>query len=262
MLRICHLRGPKNYWLKRLKHQYSVITEWQKIKQFNLLDYRKKIRNIVISSIKKSNDYDVICFNDEELKKLLSKLSTNETILYHSQDDDDIYVGRNITNRLNDGIYHTPYVIFDKFLVDKLHKNNEYNIDINQLYRRRANKTGSCNLIIQSKYFYIETILNSIAKNSFYTRNRIRNFFKETSLEQTQLTDIINIELKSFFSLTFLKRIQNTYSENEDLNELMTRTFMEEFNNIHSINIKNVNEWGELKNIYKEFAEIILKCTI
>ena len=44
------------------------------------------------------NDYDVICFNDEELKKLLSKLSTNETILYHSQDDDDIYVGKNITN--------------------------------------------------------------------------------------------------------------------------------------------------------------------
>ena len=262
MLRICHLRGPKNYWLYKLKINYPIIAEWQKIKQFSLLDYRKKIRNIVITSIIKSNDYDVICYNDEELKHLLNKLSTNETILYHSQDDDDIYVGKNLTNNLSNGIYHTPYVIFNKSLVNKLHKNNEFDIEVGQLYKRRRNKFGSCNLIIQSKYSYIKPILNSIINNSFYTRQRLRSFFNNTTLEQTQLTDIINIEIKSFFSLTFLKKLQRVYDKNTDLNELMSNTFMEEFNNIHSINIKNITEWEDLKNIYKEFAKNILKYPI
>ena len=200
MLKICHLRGPKEYWLQKLIKNYYLITKWQEIRQFNFLEYRKRIRDIVISSIKNSNEYDVICYNDEELKLLLSKLNVYESILYHSQDDDDIYVGKNLTNKLSDGVYHTPYVVFDKFLVKKLHDKREYIIDLEQLYKRSSNKTGSCNLIIQSKYIHIKPLLNSIVNNSFYTRNRIRGFFKASPLKQT------NIHYYFLKCLTYLDR--------------------------------------------------------
>ena len=258
MLKICHLRGPKEYWLKKIKGKYPIINEWAKLKNFNFLEYRKKIRNIVISSIKRSEEYNVICYNDSELQALLPRIKNNENILFHSQDDDDIYVGGNVTSNLQEGIYHTPYVVFNEHLAQKLHNNKEFEITTPQLYKRKRNKHGSCNMIIQSKYEYIKPLIIDISLKSFYTRNKIRQFIKTVPLQQTDINDIINIELKSFFSLTYLKKKQRIYKNTNNLNEVMTQLFTQEYDNIMSIKIKNVKEWEELKSVYKEFKNKVL----
>lgn len=283
MIKICHLRGPKEYWLKKSKKRPSLygkdtdlpyLTEWQKIKNFNYLEYREKIRNIVISSIKRSNDYNIICYNDQELQTLLTKIKDNEKIIYHSQDDDDIYVGKNITSKLQDGFNHTPYVVIwssghprhaDPRL-DMLPAAGETEMTIPQLYTRKRNKAGSCNLIIQSTYENIKPLIVSMSEKSFYTRKRIRQFIKTTQLQQNNIKDIINIELKSFFSLTYLKQKQRLYNRDysnpnnntDNLNEFMTRLFEREYNYIRSINIKDVEEWEHLKNVYKEFKDKVI----
>jgi hypothetical protein len=258
MLKICHLRGQKDYWLKKPKIKNQILTEWEKLKNFNFLEYRKKIRNIVISSIKKSKDYNIICYNDQELQTLLTKIKDNEKIIYHSQDDDDIYVGKNTTNKLQDGFNHTPYVIFNEHLVHQLYKKNEFETTIPQLYTKKRNKPGSCNLIIQSTYKYVKPLITSMSIKSFYSRKRIRQFIETTQLQQNNIKDIINIELKSFFSLTYLKQKQKIYNNTDNLNEFMTELFEREYNYIKSIKIKDVEEWEHLKNVYKEFKDKVI----
>jgi hypothetical protein len=265
MLKICHLRGQKDYWLKKPKIKNQILTEWEKLKNFNFLEYRKKMRNIVISSIKKSKDYNIICYNDQELQTLLTKIKDNEKIIYHSQDDDDIYVGKNTTNKLQDGFNHTPYVIFNEHLVHQLYKKNTYiptvsrfEATIPQLYTKKRNKPGSCNLIIQSTYKYVKPLITSMSIKSFYSRKRIRQFIKTTQLQQNNIKDIINIELKSFFSLTYLKQKQKIYNNTDNLNEFMTELFEREYNYIKSINIKDVEEWEHFKEVYKEFKNKVI----
>ena len=93
---------------------------------------------------------------------------------------------------------------------------------------------------------------------SFYSRKRIRQFIETTQLQQNNIKDIINIELKSFFSLTYLKQKQKIYNNTDNLNEFMTELFEREYNYIKSINIKDVEEWEHLKNVYKEFKDKVI----
>ena len=60
--------------------------------------------------------------------------------MFHSQDDDDIYVGKNMTDNLQEGIYHTLYTVFNERTVQKLHNNKEFEIILSQLYKRKRNK--------------------------------------------------------------------------------------------------------------------------
>ena len=265
MVKICHIRGNKNYWLSSNKHytKYPIITKWQKIRNFRYLDYRKKIRDVVVKSIIDSQEYDIICYNDEELKDILRQLKDSDIITIHSQDDDDIYIGGIINDDLKQGIYNTPYVKFDQFSIAKLlekHNGKKLVINIEDLYKRKNNKYGSCNLIIKSKYKEIKNIINDIASNSFYTRNRIRRFIEQNEiLPNNDVSNIINIEIKSFFSLTFLKRIRISLENiNEKLlDDKLYEIFMQEFYIINNINIIDIKRWSEIQDIYKQFKNNI-----
>ena len=68
----------KNY-VKRTK--FKALATWEKIREFNFLDYRKKIRDVVIRSIIDSNEYDIICLNDEEFEQVINKINNKDIII-------------------------------------------------------------------------------------------------------------------------------------------------------------------------------------
>ena len=125
MIKICHLRGDKNYWSSELRDvrrnkpgttygNPTIIYMWGELLNFNYLTYRKKIRDIVKNSIIDSKEYDIICDNDEEFKNTIKTLKDSDEILIHSQDDDDIYVSGGVKDDIPDGIYNTPYTKFEE----------------------------------------------------------------------------------------------------------------------------------------------------
>jgi len=233
MLKVCHIRGEKDYWKggtrwsKRLREHYTALTAWEQIRGFNILDYRKKIRDVVVRSIIDSNEFDIICYNDEEFKRTLSEINDNDIIGIHSQDDDDIYLGGVLNDSLKEGIYNTPYI---RFGWDFPYHDKETTINVSDLLHRhdkcltdgrveRTIKTGSCNLLMVGEFFTLKNILNDIAQQSFETSTRINAFifdwFKITPrvcqpreqqlLPVYDIPDIISIEVKGFFCLSYMQ---------------------------------------------------------
>jgi len=310
MLKICHLRGDKNYWKQTasdghrckawssaISRKFHVFKTWEKIRNFNFLDYRKKIRDVVIQSIIDSNEYDIICYNDEEFKQTLSEINDNDIIGIHSQDDDDIYLGSILSDTLKKGIYNAPNLVLsyrNKIYVKDCFKE----IMVAELLQgqspSKVNITCSCNLIMVGEYFNFKEILNGIANHSFGSRHRLNGFIfnwdhtsqyrvheHDHELPIKSLTDPINLEFKHFFSFGYLcdlhrplkikfdkdgnirkKREPGALAgiENSNLeliDKIMCDLFCKQYSYVKNMNIKDVVYWNDIKEIYNNFSQQI-----
>tara|TARA_R110002051_G_scaffold257730_2_gene316722 strand:- start:101 stop:1030 length:930 start_codon:yes stop_codon:yes gene_type:complete len=301
MLKVCHIRGEKDYWnggtrwSKRIKQHYTALTAWEQIRGFNILDYKKKIRDVAVRSIIDSNEFDIICYNDEEFKRTLSEINDNDIIGIHSQDDDDIYLGGVLNDNLKRGIYNTPYTKFGwEFpyhdeettinVSDLLHRNDKYSTD------GLPRKTGSCNLIMVGEFFNFKTILNDMARNSFETMTRLNTFIFDWDGQGQKLLpiynipDIISIEVKGFFCMSYMQflhksrgrrleqlagRLSKIATFNEEqvpeylkdssnvelIDKTMCSLFLDEYSRVKNININNVKYWDDIKKVHEEFIE-------
>ena len=306
MIKICHLRGDKNYWnitdptdhpnsdwRAAHHHKFHIFKIWEKIRNFNFLDYRKKIRDVVIQSIIDSNEYDIICYNDEEFKQTLSKINDNDIIGIHCQDDDDLYLGSTLSDTLEKGIYNAPNLVVN-------YRNKTYvkdcfkEVTAAELLQGQAgskvNITGSCNLIMVGDFYIFKDILNSVANNSFGSRHRLNGFIfnwdhtikyriheHNHELPIKRLIDPITIEYKHFFSFGCLcdlhresrikfdkdgnikKKVQagplaKIESSNLELiDKIMCDLFYKEYSRTKNINIKDVIYWNQLQAVYEDF---------
>lgn len=296
MIKICHLRGNKNYWCDVKRTKFKALATWEKIRGFNFLDYRKKIRDVIIRSIIDSNEYDIICLNDEEFEQVINKINNKDIISIHSQDDDDIYLGGIIHNNLKHGIYNAPCLVLN-------HRNSIYiadgfkEVEAAKLLqgqrsghrscssapkRYTTSMTGSCNLIMIGHFYIFKNILKDIAKNSLHTRNRINRFifnqpkpgseiyeYKRHTLPIKYISNPVNLEFKHFFSYTCVHRLDNSTDLNIDntnlklVDEIMCDLFCKEYSYIKNLNIKDVVYWNDIKEIYNNFCqEINITCKV
>jgi hypothetical protein len=301
MLKVCHIRGEKDYWnggtrwSKRIKQHYTALTAWEQIREFNILDYRKKIRDVVVRSIIDSNEFDIICYNDEEFKRTLSEINDNDIIGIHSQDDDDIYLGGVLNDNLKQGIYNTPYT---KFGWEFPYHDEETTINVSDLLHRNdkcstdglPRKTGSCNLIMVGEFFNFKNILNDMVRNSFETMTRLNTFIFDWDGQGQKLLpiynipDIISIEVKGFFCMSYMQflhkprgrrleqlagRLSKIATFNEEqvpeylkdssnvelIDKTMCSLFLDEYSRVKNININNVKYWDDIKKVHEEFIE-------
>lgn len=123
MLKVCHLRGNKDYWKTHdmlycfLQHPFfpyysNIVKLWDKLLNINYLTFRKQIRDIIINSIKEKNYFDLILKNNQSCKEFLNK-KTNKNILFFQQDDDDIFLGIPNTDTIKNGINIFSYSFVD-----------------------------------------------------------------------------------------------------------------------------------------------------
>lgn len=283
MLKICHLRGEKNYWnntkptIKKWYKKLPMIPIWEELYNFNFLEYRKKIRKIIIQSIVNSKEYDIICYNDEDLQDTLKQIKDNETISFHSQDDDDIYLGCDVhNNKIPIGIYNAPNLAINwrnsMLSIDKKISATPY--DFLSGMSRKKYITGSCNLIIVSPFSVVKDFLNFISLRSFNSRHCFNSFIfnwkdnptyrksrslgisfnSDHNLKINTLKEPINIEFKHFFSFTYLQRLHKTV----DIKSVKLKNIFEkEYKIINNCNILNVKYWDQFKIIYRDFYKKI-----
>jgi len=103
MHKICHIRGDKDYWenlniypvFKNKKKLYKVIFKiikiWDESLNIPYLEFRKKIRDIVIENIEESNYFTTILKNNQECKEYFYN-TKDKNILFYQQDDDDLFI--------------------------------------------------------------------------------------------------------------------------------------------------------------------------
>jgi hypothetical protein len=94
---VCHLRGEKDYWNKKCFHSTvseefdvffkNIVTDWDNFLNISYFDFRKRIRDVVISRL--TSIFDIVLLDDEECKEFLTK---NQNIIFFQQDDDDIFL--------------------------------------------------------------------------------------------------------------------------------------------------------------------------
>ena len=272
MLKICHLRGEKNYWnntkpiIKKWYKKLPLVPNWEKIYNFSFLDYRLKIREIVIQSIIDSKEYDIICYNDEELQNTLKQINDKEIISFHSQDDDDIYLGCDIHNNNTPiGIYNTPNLVLN-WRHKMFNSNKKISGTPNDYFswmKHKKNITGSCNLLMVSPFLVLKELLNFISLNSFDSRHRFNSFIfnwkdapkyrvhtNDHNLKINFLKNPINIEFKHFFSFTYLHELHKTV---DIKNIILKDIFLQEYTKINNCNFLNVKYWDQFKIIYRDF---------
>jgi len=278
MIKICHLRGDKNYWSPELRDvrpnkprttygNPTIIYMWGELLNFNYLTYRKKIRDIVKNSIIDSKEYDIICDNDEEFKNTIKTLKDSDEIIIHSQDDDDIYVG-GVKENIPDGIYNTPYTKFEEGSVYPILKKNNFkktSITADMLYTLNKPKHGSCNLFMKGAYYHYKDILNNIANSSFNTRQRLRTFIHDTkhNINVFEYPSIINVEIKTIWSLTKAKKINGHLKMLYEIDKEMFKKsikgiFMNDYYMFKNIDIIDIPRWGEMVEIYEDFKQNLL----
>ena len=121
MIKICHLRGNKNYW-----ESFNVFNHWKKLlsysiyQQFNIywnnllniphMEFRKLIRELVINQIKKTEYFDIILEDNESCYEYF-KNNSHEVILFQ-QDDDDVFI-KPFENNIPIGFNVFPYSVID-----------------------------------------------------------------------------------------------------------------------------------------------------
>jgi hypothetical protein len=278
-LKICHIRGDKNYWDPPTRDvrpnkpgttygNPAIIHMWGELHNFNYLTYRKKIRDVVKNSIIDSKEYDVICDNDEEFKKIITNLKDTDEIIYHSQDDDDIYVSGCLKAETPDGIYNTPYTKFEEASVYPILQRSNFkktSITAKMLYTLKNPKHGSCNLIMKGAYYHYKELLNDIARRSFNTRSRLMTFIHKTNhgLNIFEHPTVINVEIKTIWSLTKLKKISGHLKvlhgiDKDAFNESMKGIFMNDYYMFKNIDIIDIPRWAEMVEVYEEFKNTIL----
>ena len=82
MIKICHIRGDKEYWNNFKLYKFwdnqpslclyeNVCSLWNEHLKINYLDFRLHIRRLVLEHIVNCNDFDFIFYNDEEFKTFL-----------------------------------------------------------------------------------------------------------------------------------------------------------------------------------------------
>ena len=278
MIKICHLRGHKEYWKSNnnfLHTRFKVLKEWENIRNFSFFEYRKKIRDITINSIIDSNEYDIICYNDEEFLNTLNKLNDNEVIAVHSQDDDDIYLRGILNNNLKEGIYNAFYVKVKQCNILKLLRSNNFEQitlkphEVGNVGFCRLKRTiGPSNLIIISKFSLVKDLLLSVGKTSFNSRRKWQTFVSkcerdELPLSVNNIDDIILLKDKCFFGFTFFKRNVPHSLSLEQIDAKMCRLFLEQYLCVKNTNISNVSYWVELQNIYEQFLnDLQIDCDI
>ena len=277
MIKICHLRGRKNYWLspagalKKWQRKFYMLPIWEKEYQVNFLDYRRQIRNIIIQSVVDTKEYDIICYNNEELQDVLKQIKDDDVISFHSQDDDDIHLGCTVHNdTLPSGIYNTPNLTINwrnTTLNRATDKPTRFTVRqlLSGVRGGKQHITGSCNLIMVGEFFNFKELLNFISCNSFESRSRFNSFiFNEKKhqhrrvrrvhthdhkLNVNYLSDPINIEFKHFFSFSYLDRLHKRV---ELINLGLKTIFTKEYNIIKNCNIENVSYWDQFKSIYED----------
>tara|TARA_A100001201_G_C4079007_1_gene198321 strand:+ start:553 stop:1404 length:852 start_codon:yes stop_codon:yes gene_type:complete len=278
MIKICHLRGHKEYWKSNnnfLHTRFKVLKEWENIRNFSFFEYRKKIRDITINSVIDSNEYDIICYNDEEFLNTLNKLNNNEVIAVHSQDDDDIYLRGILNNNLKEGIYNAFYVKVKQCNMLKLLRSN--NFEQITLKPHEIGNVGFCrlkrlihcsNLIIISKFSLVKDLLLSVGKKSFNSRRTWQTFVgkcerDELPLSVNNIDDIIILKDKGFFGFTFFKNNVPHSLSLEQIDAKMCRLFLEQYLCFKNTNISNVSYWAEFQNIYEQFLnDLQIDCNL
>jgi|10_taG_2_1085330.scaffolds.fasta_scaffold06485_4 hypothetical protein len=146
MEKICHIRGNKNYWenlniyprFKRKKHLYecmcTIIKIWDETLNIPYLEFRKKIRDIVIENIKTSNYFDTIIENNQECKEYFYN-STEKNILFYQQDDDDLFI------KNNRKLYYNGVNTFQYSCIDPLGSRRKPGFHIHKDIRNNNGKT-------------------------------------------------------------------------------------------------------------------------
>ena len=182
-MKICHIRGDKEYWHQVLKEpEYKldvnkVIYYIQTLLDIDYFAYRKKIRDITIKSIEEKNHFDHICYNDEEFAQFYKNLKDDEDVLYFGIDDDDLYVGGDVLKTASDdGVYFTKnYSIRpEKINMRKLrHCEPPYNITLQDL--KISKIPNSCSQFLISKLKFIKPLFDNIDKNATHAASAGRN---------------------------------------------------------------------------------------
>ena len=122
MKKICHIRCNKNYWEQSnvyswlRGHHYgflcTIIKVWNNNLNIPYLQFRKKIRDIIITDIERAKYFTVILQDNEECKKYFYT-NKNKNILLYQQDDDDLFFKESIPEELTDGIKVFQYACID-----------------------------------------------------------------------------------------------------------------------------------------------------
>jgi len=160
MKKVCHIRCNKEYW-----KNFNVFEDWKRIKSFPVysqfnnywnkllkishMSFRKQVRDLVISQIKKTNYFDVILEDNETCYNYL-KNNSHEVILFQ-QDDDDIFI-KPFSQKPLPGITYFNYQWIDV------------------LCMRRSTPYGSKNL--PKKRYLNNGIINSTQTNQAVINNK------------------------------------------------------------------------------------------
>jgi len=138
MEKICHIRGNKDYWncldvyprFKSKKKFYrfflAVKESWDEALNIPYLEFRKKIRDIVIRHMQEANYFTTILQDNQECKRYFSN-NTKKNILFYQQDDDDLFLGLRY-KKLYNGVNVFQYSCIDPLGIRRkkgfhIHKN-------------------------------------------------------------------------------------------------------------------------------------------
>ena len=230
MEKICHIRCEKDYFFKKnYKKDFSsnemfsswedeidlFLSIWDREFRINYMEFRRLIRNITISYIKKSNNFDIIFEDNWAFHEYLNSVPQTKNIIVFQQDDDDIFL--NIPfKKLQLGVNRFMFTRFSYnhflkrgFLTKTLDKK------ANKLYLHSNNyvfKTQVDNLNYNNY-----GAINRLTKSEWYSSHtRFLDMVDDHKLPVTDyFNDIIAIHMCHISSISNIKKI---FKKSTDIN--------------------------------------------
>ena len=230
MKRICHIRSEKDYFLKKnYKKDFSsneifsdwedevdlFLSIWDSEFRINYMEFRRLIRNITISYIRKSNNFDLIFEDNCAFHEYLNRVSQTNNIIVFQQDDDDIFL--NIPfKKLQLGVNRFMFTRFSYnnfltrgFLTKTLDKkaNKSYLHSNNYVFKTQVKNLNYNN--------YGET--NRLTKSGWYSSHRrFLEMVDDYKLPVTDyFNDIIAIHISHISSISNIKKV---FKRSTDIN--------------------------------------------
>lgn len=259
MLKICLIRGEKNYLDKR-KYTYSInkdfnhiIDKWSNALNYNYWDFRSKLRDITIDNIKSQN-FDLIFYNYEDFYYYIMFNNIEDDILFYGQDDDDLIISENLGENWDNVLYNQSYLFVWDWLFANLPERS---------FRREKDtviQSNHCFLFIKKediktylnikddifRYHGLSSLFNkdflynftSVKKSLNYLTNKLQNrnpyhlyyhmgidrLSKTTKIFQHYTKDLYSINFNHISSITNLREIEDfgllKFTVNECINSI------------------------------------------
>ena len=256
MRKICHIRCNDKYWEKlniysryaKIKKQYNyyekIIELWDKSLKIKHLNFRKKIRDIIIDHISITGCFDIILESNQCCEQYF-KNNSSENVIFYQQDDDDIFLFLPKSQDLYPGINIFQYSFIDPIGGRRKKGYKTRDFDLNGLTNKL--QSNHCVIYNNNKGIDINKHLLYEADHTYYDELLATNKNHIYSYP-------ISIQLYHLHSISVWKHqfkfSQYNYCE-ENLFLQFVSNYIKELQTLY-INNKTIPLLNDINNMYKQ----------